>query len=232
MGEPSGRVGPRQGRLKGCHECPSMPGGARPLMPAPPSPAVNGVDLRDGVRPRRPGGRTGLPPCPQPVRLDRFDWQLWQRLSDLGVGYGDYGVDCAVPGSDDPADRLPTLRYTSDEAWWIYRWARRGGRGDERLADLCRMLVSAPHWPTAGAGFSWGDHEILRRARRGAGTGSPSNWLAWSTSHHLAQVLAALRHPDEEQDGGPWHFRARRSGSVPGGRPAAGRDTEPGESLL
>ncbi|SBT55046.1 beta family protein [Micromonospora narathiwatensis] len=143
-------------------------------------------------------------PTDEPVRLDRFDWRLWQRLSDLGVGYGDYGVDCAVPGSDGPADRLPTLRYATDDAWWIYRWSRRGGRGDERFADLCRTLVSAPHWPAAGAGFSWGDHEILRRARHGAGAGSPANWLAWSTSHHLAHVLAALRRPGWEQRGGPW----------------------------
>ncbi|MFU8854240.1 beta family protein [Micromonospora sp. SL1-18] len=144
-------------------------------------------------------------PSDEPVRLDRFDWRLWQRLADLGVGYGDYGVDCAVPGSGEPADRLPTLRYTTDEAWWIYRWSRRGGRGDERLADLCRTLVAAPHWPAAGAGFSWGDHEIVRRARRCAGAGSPANWLAWSTSHHLAHVLAALPHPEGEQGGGTWH---------------------------
>ncbi|MEU8260508.1 hypothetical protein AB0C02_07790 [Micromonospora sp. NPDC048999] len=162
-------------------------------------------------------------PTDEPVRLDRFDWQLWQRLSDLGVGYGDYGVDCAVPGSDGPPDRLPTLRYTTGEAWWVYRWARRGGRGDERLADLCRTLVSAPHWPTAGAGFSWGDHEILRRARRGAGAGSPANWLAWSTSHHLAQVLAALRPPADEQDGGPWH--AAQDAPERKRRPPRGRET-------
>ncbi|WP_328532824.1 beta family protein [Micromonospora zamorensis] len=131
-------------------------------------------------------------PTDEPIRLDRWDWQLWQRLADVGVDYGDYGVHPAVPGTGDPGDRLPTVRYTDDGSWWVYRWARRGGRSEERFADLCRTLVSAPHWPSTGAAFSWGDHELLRRARRGAGAGSAANWAAWSTSHHLAYVLATL----------------------------------------
>ncbi|MFE9691499.1 beta family protein [Micromonospora sp. NPDC005806] len=163
-------------------------------------------------------------PTDEPARLDRFDWQLWQRLADLDVDYGDYGVDSAAPGADPPGDRLPTLRYTTDGAWWIYRWSRRGGRGDERFADLCRTLVSAPWWPAPGAGFSWGDHEILRRARRAAGAGSPANWIAWSTSHHLAHVLTALRPPEREQRGGPW--RAGQDGS----ERRAGRPQRGGES--
>ncbi|MFR9778883.1 beta family protein [Micromonospora sp. MS34] len=153
-------------------------------------------------------------PTDEPVRLGRFDWQLWQDLADLGVGYGDYGVTSATPDAEGPGDRLPTLRYTTDGAWWIYRWSRRGGRGDERLADLCRTLVSASWWPAAGADFSWGDHEILRRARRGAGAGSPANWIAWSTSHHLAHVLAALRQPGREPRGGSW--RAGQDAAVRG----------------
>ncbi|MFG3685627.1 hypothetical protein [Micromonospora sp. NPDC047740] len=162
-------------------------------------------------------------PTDEPVRLDRFDWQLWQRLADLGVGYGDYGVCCAVPDAEGPGDRLPTLRYTTDGAWWLYRWSRRGGRGDERFADLCRTLVAAPHWPVAGAGFSWGDHEILRRARRGAGAGSTANWIAWSTSHHLAHVLAALLPAGPEQRDDPWHADGPERGRS--GRPHRGGET-------
>ncbi|MFC3504713.1 beta family protein [Micromonospora krabiensis] len=151
----------------------------------------------------------GLPPTlsrlavDEPVRLDRWDWLLWQRLADLGAGYGDYGVGPALPGAGQSGDRLFTLCYTTDGAWWIYRWSRRGGRGDDRFADLCRTLVSAPHWPTDGASFSWGDHEILRRARRVAGAGSASNWTAWGTSHHLAEVLATLRRPARHAPLGP-----------------------------
>ncbi|WFE38676.1 hypothetical protein [Micromonospora sp. WMMD998] len=163
-------------------------------------------------------------PTDEPVRLDRYDWLLWQRLADLRLGYGDYGVGCAVRGADAPGDRLPTLRWTAGGAWWIYRWCRRGGRGDERFADLCRTLVAAPHWPAAGAGFSWGDHEVLRRARRGAGAGSESFRIAWSTSHHLAYVLAALARTDREPRG------AWRADQDPLERGRAGRPQRGGES--
>ncbi|MEH0843062.1 beta family protein [Micromonospora sp. CPCC 205711] len=153
-------------------------------------------------------------PTDEPVRLDRWDWLLWRRLAELGVGYGDYGVAPAVPGGDPPGDRLPTVRYTADGAWWVYRWSRRGGRGDERFADLCRTLVAAPYWPSDGAGFSWGDHELLRRARRAAGVGSPTNWTAWSTSHHLAYVLGTLRRTAHDPGRGSWPEGPER------GRPA------------
>ncbi|GIJ06902.1 beta family protein [Micromonospora andamanensis] len=134
-------------------------------------------------------------PIDVPVRVDRWDWLLWQRLTDLGVAFGDYGVAPAAIAAEPAGDRHLTVTYTGHGAWWIHRWSRRRGQGDQRVADLCRTLVSGPHWPTTGASFSWGDQEISRRARRGAGAGSATNWMAWSTSHHLAHVLDALAHP-------------------------------------
>ncbi|NGM16156.1 hypothetical protein O3597_19885 [Verrucosispora sp. WMMA2044] len=129
-------------------------------------------------------------PIDEPVRVDRWDWLLWQRLADLGVTFGDYGVASAT--GQPTIDRHLTVPYTGDGVWLIHRWSRRRGQGDQRVADLCRTLVSGPHWPPTGASFSWGDQEISRRARRGAGAGSATNWMAWSTSHHLAHVLNAL----------------------------------------
>lgn len=173
-------------------------------------------------------------PDDEPVPLVRWDWLLWRNLTDLGLGYGDYGVSPVTSG---PVDRPPaarqvadgTMRYTADGAWWIYRWSRRGGRGDDRVANLCRAVTSAPHWPEAGAAFSWGDHEILRRARGAAGAGSATNWAAWGTSHHLAHVLASLRRPGplwssapigDGHRGHPERPGARRGrGERHGGRP-------------
>ncbi|KXK62762.1 hypothetical protein AWW66_06885 [Micromonospora rosaria] len=168
-----------------------------------------------------PPALSGLP-TDEPVRVDRWDRVLWRRLADLGVGYADYGITPAGPVDREPGDRLPTVRYTAGDAWWVYRWSRRGGRGDERFADLCRTLVAAPHWAAAGAAFSWGDQEFLRRARRVTGAGSPTNWLAWGTSHHVAQVLAELVAPQRERraaDG--WSARHRPPRGT--GRPAAPR---------
>ncbi|ROP29920.1 beta family protein [Couchioplanes caeruleus] len=131
-------------------------------------------------------------PTDEPVTVGRLDARMWARLCEPGVGYADYGVTSPVRRNGINHRQLPTLRYTAERDWWIYRWARRGGRSDDRCHDLCRTLVQSPHWPAAGARFSWGDAEIARRARSARGGGSPASWMAWSTSHHIAHVLAHL----------------------------------------
>ena len=131
-------------------------------------------------------------PSDEAVAVDRFDARFFAAVAGRGIGYGDYGVTSPVRRHGVNHRQLPTLRYATDGAWWIYRWARRGGRGDDRCYDLCRTLVAAAHWPAAGARFSWGDAMIARRARMAPGAGTPSSWMAWSTSHHIAQVLAEL----------------------------------------
>ncbi|MET0425287.1 MAG: beta family protein [Actinoplanes sp.] len=131
-------------------------------------------------------------PTDRAVTVGRLDARVWTRLSAPGVGYSDYGVTSPVRRLGVQRHRqLPTLRYTAEHNWWIYRWARRGGRSDDRCRDLCRTLVDSAHWPAAGARFSWGDAEIARRARTAHGGGSSASWMSWSTSHHIAHVLAA-----------------------------------------
>jgi hypothetical protein len=132
-------------------------------------------------------------PTDEAVTVGRLDARVWARLGEPGVGYSDYGVTSPVRRHGVQRHRqLPTLRYTAERDWWIYRWARRGGRSDDRCHDLCRTLVGSPHWPAAGARFSWGDAEIARRARTARGGGSSASWMSWSTSHHIAHVLAGL----------------------------------------
>lgn len=129
-------------------------------------------------------------PTDRPVTVGRLDARMWARLGEPGIGYSDYGVTSPVRRFGVQRHRqLPTLRYTDEQNWWIYRWARRGGRGDDRCHDLCRTLVGSAHWPAAGARFSWGDAEIARRARTAPGAGSSASWMSWSTSHHIAHVL-------------------------------------------
>jgi hypothetical protein len=132
-------------------------------------------------------------PTDEPVEVGRWDARLITRIGDTGVGYADYGVTSPVRRHGLHHRQLPTLRYTDDLSWWIYRWARRGGRSDDRCYDLCRTLVASPQWPAAGARFSWGDGEIARRARTAPGAGTSASWIAWSTSHHIAHVLASGR---------------------------------------
>ncbi|MFC4070688.1 beta family protein [Actinoplanes subglobosus] len=132
-------------------------------------------------------------PTDRPVALGRLDARVWERLGEPDLGYADYGVTSPVRRRGvQPHRQLPTLRYTTEREWWIYRWARRGGRSDDRCHDLCRTLVTSPQWPSAGARFSWGDAEIAKRARTARGAGSSASWIAWSTSHHIAHVLRTL----------------------------------------
>ncbi|GAA2521993.1 beta family protein [Winogradskya humida] len=131
-------------------------------------------------------------PTDEAVTVGRLDAQVWARLCEPGVGYSDYGVTSPVRRNGAHHRQLPTLRYTADRDWWIYRWARRGGRSDDRCHDLCRTLVDSPHWPATGSHFSWGDAQIARQARSARGAGSSASWVAWGTSHHIAHVLRGL----------------------------------------
>jgi hypothetical protein len=131
-------------------------------------------------------------PTDEAYPVGRLDARVWARLSEPGVGYADYGVTSPVRRQGANHRQLPTLRYTAERDWWIYRWARRGARSDDRCHDLCRTLIGSPQWPAAGARFSWGDAQIARQARSARGGGSSANWIGWSTSHHIAHVLQAL----------------------------------------
>ncbi|MBU2670508.1 beta family protein [Actinoplanes bogorensis] len=133
-------------------------------------------------------------PTDEPVTIERHDARVWAAIGEPGIGYADYGVTSPVRRHGVQRHRqLPTLRYTGEHNWWIYRWSRRGGRSDDRCHDLCRTLVTSPQWPAAGARFSWGDAEIARRARTARGAGSSASWMSWSTSHHIAHVLRTIR---------------------------------------
>jgi hypothetical protein len=136
-------------------------------------------------------------PIDRPTPVGRLDARVWALLAENRIGYADYGVTSPVRRNGVQYHRqLPTIRYTAERDWWIYR-ARRGGRGDDRCHDLCRALVGSAQWPAEGARYSWGDAEIARRARSAPGAGSAASWMAWSTSHHIAHVLRSV--PPAEQ---------------------------------
>jgi Beta protein len=125
---------------------------------------------------------------PTPVR--RWDLHLWQRVADLGVQYADYGI--AHPGLAGSGWRpMPSLRYTDDEVWWIYR-RRQDTLDRPAMYDLCKVLVASDHWPAEGREFSWGDQQIAARASGIGGPGNATGWRAWTTSHHLAYVVDQL----------------------------------------
>ncbi|MFC6017906.1 beta family protein [Plantactinospora solaniradicis] len=173
-----------------------------------------------------PVSLSGLP-TGQPSRLFRWDWALWSSLRDLSVDFGDYGLSAPDPATG-PGRPLPTLRYTAGDSWWIYRCSRHGsGRDDDRFHDLCRTLVSAEHWPAAGSAFSWGDQEIARRARYTPGPGSTASWIAWGTSHHLAEVVRALNPPGHPHQTDP--STPTRRPTTPPNRTSSWNRSEPSD---
>ena len=130
---------------------------------------------------RFPTGRATL--------LPRLESMLWNQQGRAGLGFGDYGVQSPTTRRRAFARRpLPNLRYTTDDAWHVYRWPHVTETNELGMYALCRA-VAAAHLATADSALiSWGDAEILKRAANRASAGNPTDWVAWSTSHHLAQV--------------------------------------------
>lgn len=150
----------------------TVAGGSFPAAPFPAEPAVPTV--------------TPIQRCEPDLRnLIRWSWS--------GIGYGDYGVDHPGPPPPDKTRPPPNLRYTVGPTWVCYSWPKRRTDGNTGFFDLCRKLVESPHWRAHGPGFSWGDGQIARAARGQGGPGGPTEWKAYSLSHHLAVVAGMLR---------------------------------------
>lgn len=125
--------------------------------------------------------------------LPRLESMLWGQQRRAGLGFGDYGVQSPITRRRAFARRpLPNLRYTTDDEWFVYRWPHRMETGELGMYPLCRAVAAAHLAAADSASASWGDAEILRRAANRASAGSSTDWVAWSTSHHLAQVRGWL----------------------------------------
>jgi hypothetical protein len=124
--------------------------------------------------------------------LRRFDADLFDAVAASAgtpIDYGDYGV--AAPAMPGQAFRgpLPSLRYTAQRDWDVYR-EERALPGNESFFTLCSRVVGSPAW--AGGSFSWGDGEIARCATSVGGPGNATQWRAYATSHHVAHVTHRL----------------------------------------
>lgn len=132
-------------------------------------------------------------PTHAPEPLPRRDHQFWERVRDLDVKYSDYAI--AHPQMTGPGwAPMPSLRYTDDEHWWIYRW-QQDKLARPAMYDLCQALVTSDHWDPDRPNLSWGDEQIAARAAGRCGPGNPTSWRAWGTSHHLAHVTRQLTQP-------------------------------------
>ncbi|MEV4374563.1 beta family protein [Nonomuraea sp. NPDC049637] len=141
-----------------------------------------------------PPGEFSPPSKSTTERAPRREADLWRLLSSFQdrVSYGDYGVDHPglIPGKDNWP--TPNLRYTVQQEWKLYYWPKGNDRRNSPFFDLCKVLVKSPDWPLEGAAFSWGDEQIARAACEESGPGGPTQWKAYSLSHHLAAIVKML----------------------------------------
>ena len=145
--------------------------------------------------------RRRLPLPPAVTVLPRNDAALWTKVHaavpSIPLGFGDFGVRArSAIGSGGRGSPAPYLRYTVEDAWELRRWPKTSERGVETIQPLCQDLIRSTSYLRHGPAFSWGDAEISRAGERGVSAAdrrSPTAWVAWSVSHHLAVVTERLR---------------------------------------
>lgn len=91
------------------------------------------------------------------------------------------------------------IRYTITNEWLIYRGRTLKGPvygGYNQFRVLAQQLSQDQAF--CGAGFSWGDAEIVARGQGQNGPGNATTWRAVGTNHHItfvARELASWRVP-------------------------------------
>lgn len=125
--------------------------------------------------------------------LRRYDAALFAAVYSAGpaleIDYGDYGINHPRMPVPVPRGPKPNLRYASNADWQVYR-EDTVLPGHQSFFTLCGRLVNSAHW--AGANYSAGDREVERCSRGVGGAGRATEWLAYSTSHHLAHMVDRL----------------------------------------
>ncbi|WP_405394190.1 beta family protein [Streptomyces gougerotii] len=154
-------------------------------LTSPPGRPWRSVCLASGAYPLNLAGF----PRSRATPVARGDARLWRDIAERWRGtppdHGDLGVTHlrVPPRSRGRPD--PNMRYTTGSDWQVFVCPR-GKAGNDDFFDLSADLVSSPpHWPTTGAGTSWGDERLEdRAARRGDKAGGATRWRARATSHH------------------------------------------------
>ena len=127
--------------------------------------------------------------------VHRYDADLFQRViagsPPISPDFGDYGIWHPGIPADLPYRPLPSLRYTDQREWQVYR-EQRALPGNESFYTLCGRVVGSGHWPVTGPSYSAGDAQIDLCSRRSRGPGAATQWLRWAASHHFAHVVERL----------------------------------------
>jgi hypothetical protein len=128
--------------------------------------------------------------------VPRYDAALYDAIVAEGPAivpdFGDYAINHPLmPTSGFRMGPLPSLRYTADRNWQVFREGK-DRPGNESFFTVCEKVVASPYWPAAAAAYSWGDAEVDRCSHSRPGAGTATEWRAYGTSHHIAVVIDRL----------------------------------------
>ncbi len=141
------------------------------------------------------------------VEFERREWTAWTFLRSKRKTlvrmptFGDYAIN--HPGLVEIDPRImrmsPNIRYTAELNYVVAkgeaysrkkdRTKKSGVAASDQYPKLAKMIMNHASW--AGKKFSWGDTFIEACSRR-ACVGSPTNWRAVGTSHHIACVVRQI----------------------------------------
>lgn len=113
--------------------------------------------------------------------------------------FGDYGIrHPELAEIDFPRGPLPSLRYTATTSWIVWREPKAGpaplGQLQPKplstLYTVAAAIVRMPEF--AGGMYSWGDELIEHKSRRISGSGNATDWIMWTTNHHIEYLVDRL----------------------------------------
>lgn len=126
----------------------------------------------------------------------RNEWKAWtsavnyNEATPAHILFGDYAADCSrMNFGKMGAAAIRHHRYTTAGSWLNVRGTE-SGSNQPVMRDVCRRILASPYY--AGRAFSWADDQIYRIAREGASAGSPRDWRAINTNHHITRVMRDL----------------------------------------
>lgn len=133
------------------------------------------------------------------ARTELLLWAILKQKCHLAkspnVIYGDYCCSNSLPIPEDVSQMRPSaiIRYTTEDAWHIWRGIRLTRGGHQQYFELAEKVVNSPVYkdPT----YSWGDKQMYLCSRRERTSGNPTTWVQITTNHHISLVARQFANP-------------------------------------
>ncbi len=127
--------------------------------------------------------------------LNRLEWHFFLeycsklKSSEQLLNFGDYCIAHPKLLRLDMRIVSPSasLRYTTDDAWWIYKGTNVRKFGLKQYRDICENLVNSGYY--FGRQYSAGDQYIWDCSCLAASTGNLTTWRRVATNHHITKVV-------------------------------------------